>query len=1277
MNNKKIISALLSAVMIFVSCSSAAFAEENITSDDTQKDVMKFYVAPGGEGNGTLTEPFGSIYEAKEYIARKKKTMKEPKEIQVIFREGVYRLNKSVVFNEEDSGFDNEHRIVYKAFDDEKVEFRGSVEIDITKINKVTDQKILRRLPEESKDNVGVIDLKEQGFSSITTNPWSVGYVNFYLNGKQQPMSQWPNGDNHFAEFTAVSKGDRDNGKNGGTLRYENTTRPSRWLSATDLFLNGYPGYDYRIENVPIASVSPDNSTITLKAGTNFGIINTAARRWKAFNLLEEIDRPGEWYLDRTNMLLYYYPECSLSNATFEMSYMSTDMITVKRASNLSFEGIVFSQTNGHVINGQHSKNNMISNITIDKCTFTDIGGRSIYFYTYDQGDVWDLAAYQCRLGNLYNLTVTNNIFYNNRSNPVEVVSGNKNTGEEHGLNISNNYANQPDPRYNEYLLGMVISVGGNVTNNLGHNGGNKFLDHSTEKLKITHNEMVNTCRETTDVGSIYCGRSVTYRGTEIAYNFGLNANPAQPNLNKFAHNRFVYLDDSHAGLNIHHNIFAYDEPGDKAISTTGAGSKIQNNITYNAKNALVLGYWKGNDRYKQFLSEDNRTNPYVANYIERYPNILKEYEIIKSGNFNSTALNEVTGNFIVKGKAPTDGQSELMILNNTFENNTITDDMSMFVDPENHDFRVKKDSDIFKQNPELLSEDFDLSTIGIQWEDGFDKERIEERKAFRKLYPKNGATEVNGKNLEFSWQKAFGADKYRFIIATDVDFKNVIDEQVVPYNHCVVEQLKSGYTDYYWKVTAINETLSLADEWDAYGVTYRFTTSKHDFLDFTSLEARVDYINSIYDYILDGTEAGTFKEGTKAKVDALLKEANEALSWKIGSKKQEDIDDIERRINEAISEENMNVGYYDLGTMLKDKNLWMIRNESTSNITFNEDGHVIMSALDAEGNVIGETFIECQDFSLFSRKILFAFSMKVNWGGASPWVGFGIRGQEPYVDLWSCENYFFAIKPDVIEVQLRGSGKSGILETFENNCIKEDQWHDVVFGAYDCGFGQMMVLFVDSKPIKIFMDSDADQITRTGGLKLYMSKPGTVEFKPISKMPEQNFDEMVWGNMITETGELCKKIEAFFEDDAVILYDSVDKYYVNGSIQDADTKVMVVKNETEMIRADKIPELFGYNTEINEGKAIVDIDGKKLEFIANQKEYSVDGINYSGSEPFYENGYMYVSLASVANVAKINMNTYQGFCVITKIGNNSLENTILTVGAAIKAFKKINEEGK
>ena len=45
-----------------------------------------------------------------------------------------------------------------------------------------------------------------------------------------------------------------------------------------------------------------------------------ADQRFYAYNLLEELDAPGEWYLDRQKGLLYFYPPSDCQEADVRFS---------------------------------------------------------------------------------------------------------------------------------------------------------------------------------------------------------------------------------------------------------------------------------------------------------------------------------------------------------------------------------------------------------------------------------------------------------------------------------------------------------------------------------------------------------------------------------------------------------------------------------------------------------------------------------------------------------------------------------------------------------------------------------------------------------------------------------------------------------------------------------------------------------------------------------------------------------------------------------------------
>ena len=159
---------VLLALVMLVPCAAAA--------ENTDESVVKVYVSTNGKSGaeGTEDKPL-NINGYQKFVQQIIEKCKTPTEIQVIFRGGEYRVQNQIVLTRLDSGFDDEHRVIYKAYDGEEPIFKGSRKIDVTKIKKVTDNKILKRLPESSRDKVGVIDLKEQGIEKITADAWDMG----------------------------------------------------------------------------------------------------------------------------------------------------------------------------------------------------------------------------------------------------------------------------------------------------------------------------------------------------------------------------------------------------------------------------------------------------------------------------------------------------------------------------------------------------------------------------------------------------------------------------------------------------------------------------------------------------------------------------------------------------------------------------------------------------------------------------------------------------------------------------------------------------------------------------------------------------------------------------------------------------------------------------------------------------------------------------------------------------------------------------------------------
>ena len=60
------------------------------------------------------------------------------------------------------------------------------------------------------------------------------------------------------------------------------------------------------------------------------------------YNVFEEIDTPGEWYLDRSEGKLYFYPYYDINDMELKLSLFTNELMSFKNASNVVVNDIHF-----------------------------------------------------------------------------------------------------------------------------------------------------------------------------------------------------------------------------------------------------------------------------------------------------------------------------------------------------------------------------------------------------------------------------------------------------------------------------------------------------------------------------------------------------------------------------------------------------------------------------------------------------------------------------------------------------------------------------------------------------------------------------------------------------------------------------------------------------------------------------------------------------------------------------------------------------------------------
>ena len=86
--------------------------------------------------------------------------------------------------------------------------------------------------------------------------------------------------------------------------------RPARWAAEGGGWLQGYFAKDNSDEFHPITGVDAEHQL--LQFDSHAGI--RPQSRWVAFNLLSELDEPGEWMVDNRTMTLYFMPPAPLTD---------------------------------------------------------------------------------------------------------------------------------------------------------------------------------------------------------------------------------------------------------------------------------------------------------------------------------------------------------------------------------------------------------------------------------------------------------------------------------------------------------------------------------------------------------------------------------------------------------------------------------------------------------------------------------------------------------------------------------------------------------------------------------------------------------------------------------------------------------------------------------------------------------------------------------------------------------------------------------------------------
>jgi len=221
------------------------------------------------------------------------------------------------------------------------------------------------------------------------------------MNEQRMPLSRYPNEGNMTIKKVLINGGGQeskgedwrtfyDNGAKqqraprNGVFQYRDD-RTAAWVNSLDrgVWLKGYWRIPWQNEAVRIASIDTINKTISLAIPVAGGIGNKYSRPdgngkepYWLMNLLEEIDRQGEWSIDFVDKKLYFYPGHAISNNNIRIADLSEPLIQMNNTAYVQFshltieenlhDGIKITGGNHNTIAGCIIRNMTKYGVTVD-----------------------------------------------------------------------------------------------------------------------------------------------------------------------------------------------------------------------------------------------------------------------------------------------------------------------------------------------------------------------------------------------------------------------------------------------------------------------------------------------------------------------------------------------------------------------------------------------------------------------------------------------------------------------------------------------------------------------------------------------------------------------------------------------------------------------------------------------------------------------------------------------------------------------------------------------
>jgi hypothetical protein len=570
--------------------------------------------------------------------------------VPVVLRGGNYNIKKTVKLENINANGENTS-LVITAYNREKAVLNGGVSITLSDMSPADESFTNRIIDRSAATHILQYDLKQAGiynYGEISRRGFLISanqkpQAEISLDGEVQRLAAWPNND-YVGLTKFVEKGTRtaEGVKNGCSFEV-GFDRPALWNEQNKAWVSGVLGPNYTYDYYPVERFDAASRTVYLREGA---LQEYYSKQFFKFeNIPEELDYPGEYYIDRESGMLYYYPAVNaLNSSVLNITMLEDSLISLNGSSNIRLENITIEGGRGSAVTGSNT-----NNIRIKNCTVRGFGENGIKLdnashATIDGCRVHDVGKYGIQVsgGNYASLSSSGNLIYNN-----DIY----------------NFARLERSYHSGIGIGYR-SIGVTVKRNHIHNGPHAGIIYYGANHLIEGNEIDNVVLDFHDMDAIYANLSdyPWERGTKVIRNYFHDLGRQTFNGERQMNITAVRTDNTGSGLvvkeNLFYNIGFSTSNSVGGVCAQGSRNKVINNIFVNCS-----GTYLGNSKYvagKTYSDSDrintvtiaemkSGMNSRISVYGKAFPELYNFFD----EHPQSVKTNEFKDNFIINIGSP------------------------------------------------------------------------------------------------------------------------------------------------------------------------------------------------------------------------------------------------------------------------------------------------------------------------------------------------------------------------------------------------------------------------------------------------------------------------------------------------------------------------------------------------------------------------------------------------------------------------------------------------